>query len=242
MNVTNLAGRLFSRGIVIVSRTLYWLLSFILVIMAFRWLPDGLEKTIPWVAYQLQDNALALYVHMISAAIPMAIIPFQLWGRFRLVSARLHRYLGRIAVISIMISGISLMPLALNIDAPVWGRAGFMIGGVLWMGAAVIAVYYAWRRDIDRHRWWMMLTATLIFGAVTLRFTFPVFRDVGFFSFEVAYSLAGWSSWSFNLTGFFLWQYRRQIWALFSRRDGGRAPGQTSSQARDPAPGPVPGE
>ncbi|MFV2038324.1 MAG: DUF2306 domain-containing protein [Paracoccaceae bacterium] len=226
MNFTNLAGRVFSRGIVFASRTLYWLLSFILVIMAFRWLPDGLEKTIPWVAYQLQDNAVALYVHMISAAIPMAIIPFQLWGRFHRARPRLHRYLGSIAVISTMISGMSLIPLALNIDAPAWGQAGFIIGGVLWMSAAAIAVYYVWRRDYERHRWWMMITATLIFGAVTLRFTFPVFRDVGLFSFEVAYSLAGWSSWTFNLTGFFAWQYRRQIRALFVRRDRVRNPSQ----------------
>ena len=148
------------------------------------------------------------------SSVPMAIIPFQLWTPLRTTRPRLHRVMGWIAVVGIFVGGISIVPLALNMDIPTWGKCGFITGGVMWLVSAAIAVISAVQKNFDRHRWFMLMTAALIFSSVTIRLVFPLYRQMGI-PFETAYAIAGWSSWMINLGVFFAWQNQRKFRTLF---------------------------
>jgi len=194
---------------------LYWILSFTVVALAFRWIPRGVEVSIPSVAYQLVDNKVPLYTHMTVSAVAMALIPFQLWTRLRTARPRLHRYMGRVCFAAILLGGISVVPLALSMHIPAWGQYGFILGGAMWVCSAIIAVKFARQRNFRRHRWWMLVTAALIFTSVTLRVVFPMFRQLGY-SFEIAYALVGWSSWMINLGALSAWHYRHRVQQFLS--------------------------
>jgi len=189
---------------------LYWFFSFVVVILAFRWVPSGVVKSIPAVAYHLPERAGLLYFHMLASAIPMGFIPFQLRTKFRVKNLRRHRIMGWLSVLGIYLGGLSLIPLALHIPIYGWGQAGFIMGALLWMGSASIGLYHIRTRDQRRHRWWMMITATIIFGAVTQRLALPFWISLGF-PFKSAYSLSPWTAFSLNLALFFTYQYRLKI-------------------------------
>jgi len=195
------------------ARILYWFFSFVVVGLAFRWVPFGVEYSIPAVAYHLPERAGLLYFHMVASAIPMAFIPFQIWNKFRMKRLWLHRWMGWASLVGIYLGGVSLIPLALHIPLPGWGQAGFVLAALLWMGAGSIGLYYMRKRNQRLHRWWMMITATIIFGAVTQRIALPFWISFGY-SHKIAYSLSPWSAFSLNLTLFFIYQYRGKIRAV----------------------------
>ena len=199
-----------------IGRALYWFFSFVVVVLAFRWVPTGVEKAIPAMAYHLGKRDIYLYTHMMASAVPMALIPFQVSARFRARHLRLHRWMGWAALAGIYVGGLALFPLAAAQPLPAWGRAGFMVSGVIWLTAASIGLWFLLvRRDIRRHRWWMLITAAVIFGAVTQRLMLPVWIGTGQ-PFKVAYSLSAWSAWPINLSLFFAWQYRAKLRALLA--------------------------
>ncbi len=200
---------------------LYWFFSFVVVALAFRWVPFGVKYSIPAVAYHMEDRFVLLYFHMVASAVPMAFIPFQIWTKFRVRRLRLHRWMGWLSIVGVYLGGASLIPLALYIPVPGWGQAGFIVAALLWMSAATVGLYFIRRRNQRLHRWWMMITATIIFGAVTQRLALPFWISLGF-SHKYAYSLSPWTAFTLNLSLFFLYQYRRRILSflrLAPRRD-----------------------
>jgi hypothetical protein len=169
------------------ARFLYWFFSAVVVVLAFRWVPFGVDWTIPNMSYHMESRKWLLYTHMVASAVPMAFVPFQISNKFRAKFPRLHINMGRAAIAGVFLGGFSLFALVPHMDIPIWGRAGFFISGLLWV----------------------MITATIIFGAVTQRLALPIWIGFGF-PFKEAYSLSAWSAWSVNLTLFFAWQYRRK--------------------------------
>jgi len=192
------------------ARALYWFFSFVVVILAIRWVPNGVANTMPEMAYHMESRQVLLYLHMIASLFPMAFIPFQINNKFRTKNQQLHRWMGWASIIGIYVGGLSLLPLAAYIPVPGWGRFGFMLAGSLWMAAGTVGLYFILKRNLKLHRWWMMITAAIIFGAVTQRFALPIWITVGF-DWKTAYSLSAYSGFTVNLTAFFLWQYRRAI-------------------------------
>jgi len=196
------------------GKTLYWFFSFVVVALAFRWLDGGVIAAIPAMAYHLPDQAGLLYTHMVASAVPMALIPFQLWTKFRMRHKTTHRIMGWLSVVGIYLGGLTLIPLALHIPIPGWGQAGFVLAACIWMGTATVGLYFIRARNQRLHRWWMMITATVIFGAVTQRLALPFWISMGF-DFRHAYSLSPWTAFSLNLVLFFAYQYRRTLRAVF---------------------------
>jgi hypothetical protein len=195
------------------GKALYWFFSFVVVALAFRWaLPGGVTVNIPAMAHHIEDGrAVWLYLHMLGSLVPMALIPFQISDRFRMKHKRLHKWMGWASVAGIVVGGLTLLPLTLHIPVPAWGRFGFALAGMLWFAAGMIGLYFiAVRRDLKRHKFWMTMTAVIIFGAVTQRFALPIWISMGF-EWKIAYSLSAYSGWTVNLSLYFLWKNRRSI-------------------------------
>lgn len=196
------------------GKTLYWFFSFVVVLLALRWIPGGVVKNIPPMAHHIEDGRAAwLYLHMLGSLVPMALIPFQISDRFRMKHKRLHKWMGWAAVSGIIVGGLSLLPLTLHIPVPAWGKFGFALAGMLWFTAGMIGLYFiAVRRDLKRHKFWMTMTAVIIFGAVTQRMALPIWIGMGF-EWKIAYSLSAYSGWTVNLSLYFLWKNRQRLFA-----------------------------
>jgi uncharacterized membrane protein len=137
-------------------------------------------------------------LHTIAGAVALLVLPLQLLPALRRRGAAFHRWLGRIYVAAVAVSGISALPVALGSFAGPVAASGFATLAVCWLGATAVG----WRRmrlgDVDGHRRWMLRSAALTCAAITLRLYLPLPRALGF-SYVEGYRLIAWACWVPNL-------------------------------------------
>ena len=168
--------------------------SVLIALVSYRFLPQGVETAMDFMAHHLEDNALALYAHIGVAPIALAVMPFQFLTRLRARWPVLHRWLGRVYVTAILVSGVAGFQLAFYTSAGPLAATGFAVLAVLWLATTGIAFTYALRRQIDRHKVWMLRSAALTFAAVTLRVYLGIAMASGI-DFDTAYLLVSWLAW-----------------------------------------------
>ncbi len=173
-----------------------WLLPILVALVSFRFVA-GVEMTMPHMLSHFQQRPLAFYGHLIFAPIALAVLPFQFWKKLRLEKSSLHRRLGQVYGVSILISGVAAMSLAGTTPAGPIAGAGFGLLGVIWLFTTVYAIYLAMQKNIADHQKWIIRSAALTFAAVTLRIYLP-FLVMGF-GFETGYLIVAWLCWVPNL-------------------------------------------
>ncbi len=169
-------------------------LSVLVAVASFRFLVWGVPATMEIIAHNLESNRLALYGHIGFAPIALAVMPFQFVAGLRARKPHVHRWLGRIYVGAIAISGASGLVLAFTTSAGVFAGFGFGILAVTWLSFTGIALWHVLQGNIAQHRIWMIRSAALTFAAVTLRLQLPI----GFVSgleFSTFYPIVAWSCW-----------------------------------------------
>lgn len=169
-------------------------LSVLIALVSYRFLPLGVETAMEFMAHNLQDNALALYAHIGVAPIALAVMPFQFLTRLRSRRPALHRWLGRIYVTAILVSGIAGLQLAFYTAAGSFAATGFALLAVIWLATTGAALVFALKRQFARHRVWMLRSAALTFAAVTLRVYLGISMAAGI-DFDIAYPLVSWLCW-----------------------------------------------
>jgi len=190
------------------------------VVLALRYIPMGIEKAFPGVLYHLPERNYALYAHMFCSSFAMFTMPFQFWKRLRFRRPVVHRTMGRIYALAILIGGSAAMPLALNMPMHGLGIAGIFIGSAVWIGSTAIAVGAAMTGQIAMHQRWMVISAAMTFAAVMIRIEIPLFRSFGMTYYE-AFEWVGWTCWTLNLLAVWIYTQRRRI---FSGLRGGARP------------------
>jgi len=173
-------------------------LSMLIALVSYRFLFQGVEQAMDFVAHNLNGNALALYAHIGVAPVALALMPFQFLSGLRSRRPGFHRWLGRIYVGAILVSGLAGLQLAFHSHAGGFAITGFALLAVCWLGTTLAALLFALRRSFARHRDWMLRSAALTFAAVTLRVYLGVSMAYGI-DFDVAYPIIGWVCWLPNL-------------------------------------------
>jgi len=175
----------------------FWVLCLAVALVSWRFLVLGVELSMPIMAHHIEPRALSLYAHIGLAPVALAVMPFQFSTRLRQNRPRLHRWLGRVYALSVLLSGLAGLHLALTTTAGPMAASGFALLSVLWIAITGRAVWLAMQRRVAEHRAWMIRSAALTFGAVTLRLYLPIL--VGIFGFETGYPPLAWISWLPNL-------------------------------------------
>lgn len=152
------------------------------------------------------------FIHTAGGATASLIGPFQFLDRFRRHSPRSHRWLGRVYLIVVGLSGLGGIYLS-----P--GSLAANTFGVAFIALALAWLYTGWnayatirRGDVAAHRRWMIRNFALTYAAVTLRIEMPIYMIMGMDEI-LALNVSGWSCWVPNLI-FVEWWIRR--------RDGGK--------------------
>lgn len=194
-----------------ISMSLWGLAAFLSVgvgVYAYIAVPSGGSP-----ASEILANLFArpwLAVHAALAGTALIIGPFQFLKAVR-QRRMLHRTLGRIYVVSCIVSGSAGFLLSFgNTTGPVAGF-GFGLLAVIWVYTNVQAWRLAQARRFDEHRRWMIRSFALTFGAVTLRIYIPLSQMMGI-EFSTAYSAIAWLAWVPNL----------MLAELYLRREMGR--------------------
>ena len=170
-----------------------WALTFVVVLASLRFAFVALELAQPAMIYHALERPLVFYGHVVGATIALALVPFQFWTRLRMRHLTLHRRLGRLYAVAILLGGISGVWLAMTTQTGSVAGAGFALLGVAWLYVTGNAVRLAMLGDIAAHRRWMIRSAALTLAAVTLRIYLPILAATR--GFETGYTLVAWLCW-----------------------------------------------
>ncbi len=138
---------------------------------------------------------LSLMVHALPGGLALALGPLQFVRRLRVSRPRLHRVIGRVYMISVVVASIAA---AVNAAVTISGFAvqvAFFILVAAWLYTVAMAYRAIRRGQVQLHRIWMIRNYTLTFAAVTLR----VYLLLGLqlapsTGFEAIYTAAVWAS------------------------------------------------
>ena len=112
---------------------------------------------------------IGLYAHIFAGGLALIIGPFQFLTRLRDSKPTLHRWMGRIYLICILLGGLSAFIIAPGMISGLVGEVGLILLGILWLWTGWNAYRNIRAGNIEIHRDWMTRNYALTFAAVTLR-------------------------------------------------------------------------
>lgn len=155
---------------------------------------------------------IAFYVHIFTAPLVLLNGLILMSERFRRRSWRLHRVLGRLQVVVLL---LFVLPSSVVMSLYAFGGwpAGlsFLLLSLVTALCAVMGVVTARRRRFALHQCWMTRCYVLLCSAVVLRLVSGVASVFEVPSAERAYILAAWSSWLVPLAVYEVGQRMKRV-------------------------------
>lgn len=139
-----------------------------------------------------------LYIHIVTGIMAIVSGPIQFFTEWRNKNLRKHRWIGKLYVIAILISGVCGIYIGLHAYGGTSGRIGFILSDMAWLGTTYLAYTYAVAKKINLHRRWMIRSYALTAFAITFRIWLGI-GDVLDMEFDDIYLIAPWI-WIINLS------------------------------------------
>lgn len=194
----------------IIRTSLFWIASLAVALMSLRWLVLPMDLAMPNMAHFQTDAPLALIAHLTGGPLALLLAPFQLWSGLRARWPGVHRALGRLYGLAILIGALGSLALVPAFTGSSFAAAGFVALALLWLATTALGIRAARARDFVRHRRWMLRSVALTFAAVTLRVMMAPLMAAGW-SVNETYQVTAWGCWLVNLAVIeaLLWRRRR---------------------------------
>lgn len=141
---------------------------------------------------------LAVTLHLGGGGVALALGAFQLNAALRSRRIQLHRIMGCVYVVSVILSAVSGLRMAVASQGGTVAHLGFGLLACAWLFTTVRGFLRIRAGDDLDHRAWMIRSYSLTFAAVTLRIYLPLAFAVGA-PFEIAYPVIAWLCWVPNL-------------------------------------------
>jgi hypothetical protein len=140
-----------------------------------------------------------LMMHIIGAMLAILIGPFQFLPGIRKGRwLKVHRWLGRTYLISVLVGGLGGLYMAQFSYGGIVTHLGFAALACLWLYTAYRAYRHISSKEIEQHRQWMIRNYALTFAGVMLRIYVPLSGPLGI-DFLTAYMAISWLCWVPNL-------------------------------------------
>jgi len=152
--------------------------------------PGELLENIAW--------NIAFYTHIISGGIALLSGWSQFSTRLRNKNMALHRQLGKVYVIAVLISAPTGFYIACFATGGLIPSLGFISLASVWFYTTLNAWLLIRKKKIDPHKKMMTYSYAACFAAVTLRIWLPLLIML-FQDFTFAYSIVAWLCWIPNL-------------------------------------------
>lgn len=139
----------------------------------------------------------AFYIHIIFGGIALFIGWSQFIPKWRNKRLKFHRNLGKIYVISAILSSTAAIYLGFYANGGMIPSLGFMSLGIIWFYTTYKAFTSIKKGNILTHQKMMIFSYAACFSAVTLRFYTPFLNS--WFEPELAYKIVAWLCWVPNI-------------------------------------------
>lgn len=153
---------------------------------------------------------IGFYGHILFGGLALLVGWVQFNKKWRNANLKRHRTIGKIYIISALISGVCAIYIALYATGGIISTLGFMSLGVLWLFFTSRAYLAVRKRDLQLHQGFMIYSYAACFAAVTLRVWLPLLTII-FHDFTMAYRIVAWLCWVPNMIFAFFWVRRRGL-------------------------------
>jgi len=175
------------------------LLAVLVSLMVSRYLTLDPEAFFPEQRAVYMAHLAFLVTHIVASMLAILIGPFQFLPRIRKGRLlKVHRWLGRTYLLSILFGGLSGLYMAQFAYGGTVSELGFGLLASVWLYTGFMAYKRIRDKDIERHRQWMIRNYALTFAGVMLRVWVPVSMALGI-DFTAAYIAIAWLCWVPNL-------------------------------------------
>src|SRR5215469_1305421 len=226
MTVTKSASRMVWAGVILLG--LIGVAAVSLLMFALLWPGTFVRNGTPAAGLNTgfaKHTALTL-IHILPGGLFLVLVPFQFAGSIRQKHLQLHRWMGRCLVVLGLIIGVSalMMSYKMNIGGPN-ETAATTLFAILFLICLVKAYIHIRRKEVARHREWMIRMYGVGLGVATTR---PI---VGmFFAFRrlTPHEFFGIAFWLGFTTTFLVAEY----WVDYTRQHGSASvPQKTSAES-----------
>ena len=152
----------------------------------------------------------AFYGHISFGGIALLVGWSQFIKKLRSKRLRLHRNLGKIYVITAILSGLCGLYLGFYATGGWVSSIGFCSLALIWLFTTTRAYIAIKNKDLALHQGMMIYSYAVCFAAVTLRIWLPILIVI-FGEFLVAYKIVAWLCWVPNMIFAFLWVRRKGL-------------------------------
>ena len=139
------------------------------------------------------------YTHIILGGLALGIGWMQFSNRLRTKRLQLHRTIGKIYVIAVLLSGVTGLYVGYYATGGWITASGFMSLAVVWLYTTTGSFIAIKNGQVDRHQKLMIYSYACCFGAVTLRIWLPLLIILHEGAFIPAYRIVAWLAWVPNL-------------------------------------------
>lgn len=141
----------------------------------------------------------AFYLHILPGGLALLVGWTQFSQKLRNKRMGLHRKLGFLYILMVMVSGLAGLFIALYATGGSIAQVGFALLAISWLFTTTMALKTVKAKDIRGHEHWMIRSYALCFAAVTLRIWLPLFTGALGMDFITAYLIIAWLCWVPNL-------------------------------------------
>ncbi|QSQ14160.1 DUF2306 domain-containing protein [Myxococcus landrumensis] len=140
----------------------------------------------------------AFYTHLALGGLALFVGWTQFVARLRLRFPGVHRFIGKVYVGAVLVSGLTGLGIGLFATGGLIAAAGFVSLGGVWLYTTASAYWHIKNQRIEEHRLMMVYSYAACFAAVTLRLWLPfLVRGTG--DFISAYRIVAWLCWVPNM-------------------------------------------
>lgn len=148
----------------------------------------------------LSDNLwnIAFYGHIILGGLALLIGWLQFSNKLRGSNIKIHRAIGKIYIISVLISGTCGLYIAVYATGGIISILGFFSLGLIWLSTTILGFKAIKKGHVELHEKFMIFSYAACFAAVTLRIWLPTLTSV-MGEFIGAYRIVAWLCWVPNI-------------------------------------------
>jgi uncharacterized membrane protein len=141
---------------------------------------------------------LAFYIHIVLGGLALLIGWTQFSPKIRTKKLTIHRQIGKVYVISSLLSALTSLYIAFYATGGLITSLGFICLGIIWFYTTLTAYLHIKKGRIANHEKMMIYSYASCFAAVTLRIWLPLLIIL-FNDFTSAYRIVAWLCWIPNL-------------------------------------------
>ncbi len=140
----------------------------------------------------------SFYTHISLGGIALLVGWSQFSKKFRKKNIRLHRIIGKIYVVSVLVSALFGIYIGFFATGGIIPAVGFITLGIIWFYTTLKAFLEIKEGRVWEHEKMMIYSYAACFAAVTLRLEMPLLVMI-FKDFIIAYQVVAWLCWIPNL-------------------------------------------